>query len=572
VSRTSAILLLLASASPGIPADVVINPGRHPSPGFQTLLASDGKTAVTVGRERCARVWELATGRPLDELWLPEKTGDYSDGRHYAVGPAWLGPDGKTLAMRYTEPNPARHKLVLIPLAGPDRGTYRVVGEFPFAVDSVAFSPDGALVAVSFRGPPVTVWDIATGKKVSEMTFDGDMRAAGMAFTPDGKRLTVALPMVNFNSAKHSGVSTFDVATGKFLGEIPWKDGPVEQVSSPRWSPDGRTLAINQHTIEFLLPDGTRRATVRPPDFLSFADAAAFDTAGRFLVAWRKNGEYTIRDELAGREVARFRAPATRIQFSADGSRALEVGETALVVHDLTGRVRPVSITVANHAPNAIAWKEGPVLAWGHGPDTHKPEQPLQAALDFARLTAIGVDPGGYTRTRKEWGGVMLTDDSYRATATTNGKAVKLDYEPELDSEDIKSTTLVGPEHAVLVTGAGTFGYDTTTGRQVCRYPRAGGWALAAAPDGTRFAANSFWDPLVRVMKPGEPDEVLTLYSWSADWVAWTPDGAWASSERAEKWAGTLSKPVPGKLPTFVPLDPAKRDPAKVRAAVTQKN
>jgi WD40 repeat protein len=570
--RLVSAILLLALATPAWAADdVIVNPGRNPSPGFHALFAPDGKTAVTFGSDRSMRVWELDTAKLLAELWIPDGLGQYSDGRWYSLGSIWISPDGKTIAMQYVEPNPSRYRLVLIPVAGPDRGTYRVMGEFPGGLGDVVFSPDGKRVATTSGRSSIVVWEVATGKQVCQMKFDPDMAAQGMSFTPDGTRLTVALPMVNFNGDKHSGISTFDATTGKFLGEIPWRrEGLIEDVNSPRWSPDGKTLAVKRTTMELLNADGTRKKAVAPPDPITFPDAGAFDSKGRFLVAWRRNGEYTVRDELAGKEVTRFKQPGEgnwRIQFAADGSRVLLSGDDSLAFHDLTGNAPTTVLPVAERPATTLAWGAGRTLAWGTE-SVWTGKGRLGHALDFAQLKTVKFDPKDFTRYRAEWDGAKLTHDGYRATATVNGKEVKLAYEPEFDSDDIKAFTLVGPGHAVLATGPGVYGYDTKTGTQVCSYP-SGAWVLSPTADGKLFAATYWSVPLVRVFKPGESEPVLTLYTAGTEWVAWTRDGAWFSSEGgATKFAGTLTKPEPGKLRTFAPLDPKNRDADKVKAAL----
>jgi WD40 repeat protein len=557
---------LFVLAGPAAAADVVLNPGRHPGPGFVAAISADGKTVVTLGSDRCARAWAADTGTPLAELWLPEAAGRHTGGA-YLGSPLWLSPDGKTLAVPFHAPDEPRGRLALVPLAAPDRGTYRVVGGHDFDVTDAVFSPDGKRVAVASGGHPVLVLDVGTGKPVCEIKYDRDMRAAGMAFTPDGTKLTVALPMANFNGGKRSGVSTFDAATGKLISDLPRPDGKVEQVSMPRWSPDGKLLALNRMTVEVVAADGTPRQRIGGITPARFLDHVAFDAAGRLLAAWRTDDAYTVRDELAGKEVARLTRSGNVVGFSADGRRALTAGDVAFTVHDLATGKAVRRVEAASPAVNAVGWAGGRVLAWGTGPSAYRKDAPVAAALDLAKLEPAKLDPKAVTRRRLEWGGVTLTDDGYRAKATANGKAVPLEYEPELDCQDVKATTLVGPGHAVLVTGGGYGGYDTKTGKQVCRYPHAG-WALAPSADGRVFAVNDFYDPLVRVYRPGTEEPALTLYVAGSEWVAWTAGGFWAASPGGAGLAGALSKEEPGKLRTFVPFPAEKRDPDTVRAAV----
>ncbi|HVL14908.1 MAG TPA: WD40 repeat domain-containing protein, partial [Gemmata sp.] len=362
MARLVSLAVTLALAAPAAAADVVFNPGRHPTTQAATLLTPDGKSLVILGSDRCMRLWDVESGKPVAELWLPTAAG-FPKGDSYFRSLLWVSPDSKLLAVPLHTNEEPRAKIAILPLSGDGRGTYRVVGGHAWGtVDNAVFSPDGKVVATSAGGHPVVVWEVATGKKVCEVKFDPDMRPAGMAFSPDGKKLTVALPMVTFNGGKHSGVSTFDATTGKFLGEIVWKEGLVEPIGLPRWSPDGKTLAVKRWEMELLAPDGTNARSLARPDPLTIPHAGEFDARGRFLVAWRKEGEYTVRDELAGKEVARFKAAGGQVQFSTDGSRMLTVDEGDATLHDLTGRGQTKTFRVAEFAPNALAWADGPKL------------------------------------------------------------------------------------------------------------------------------------------------------------------------------------------------------------------
>ncbi|HVL13405.1 MAG TPA: hypothetical protein VM529_12630, partial [Gemmata sp.] len=161
-----------------------------------------------------------------------------------------------------------------------------------------------------------------------------------------------------------------------------------------------------------------------------------------------------------------------------------------------------------------------------------------------------------------------LVPEGYSAKVTANGKYVPLDYEFEFDWEDIKASTLVGPGHAVLYPGKGTFGYDTNTGKQTTAYTHAAGWSLVPSRDGKLFASTYYPDSAIRIFKPGQSEPVLTLYVVGGEWIAWTPGGAWAASPGGAKLVGTLSKEEQGKLRTFVPLPKDRHDPAAVKKAL----
>lgn len=69
-------------------------------------------------------------------------------------------------------------------------------------IESVAFSPDGKLLASSSYGETIKFWDAATGELLQTLK-DPDESVGSVAFSPDGNRL--------------ASVDIFDPATGGLL-------------------------------------------------------------------------------------------------------------------------------------------------------------------------------------------------------------------------------------------------------------------------------------------------------------------------------------------------------------------
>src|SRR5581483_11944123 len=117
---------------------------------------ADGKALASVGQDRKARLWDLATGRPSATLGP-------ADGRG---APLAVAPDGRTAAVL------AQGGVKLWDLAaGKERAALagRVSAPFPPA----AFAPDGKALAVA-AGKAVTVWDAASGRERFTRTGHAD--------------------------------------------------------------------------------------------------------------------------------------------------------------------------------------------------------------------------------------------------------------------------------------------------------------------------------------------------------------------------------------------------------------
>src|SRR5262245_40103704 len=118
-------------------------------------------------------------------------------------------------------------RVAAVPPPDPE---YRLVLQTPPAVsvNSVAVSPDGALVATASGEGGVRLYEAKTGQMLRAIGGGGDR---GVLFSPDGQTLTAA----GFHMDKRAYL--WDVASGKrqqsFAGHTEWEVDAVAE------SPDG---------------------------------------------------------------------------------------------------------------------------------------------------------------------------------------------------------------------------------------------------------------------------------------------------------------------------------------------
>src|SRR5262249_54166062 len=116
------------------------------------------------------------------------------------TGGALLGPEGHTGAIQAVDV--ARDGSVIASGGADgavflwDGATGKVKQRFfqpRTDVTSLTLSPDGALLAASFRSSAgVFVWDVATGKEIKNIGTDGLHNPSHVRFAPDGKALAVS--------------------------------------------------------------------------------------------------------------------------------------------------------------------------------------------------------------------------------------------------------------------------------------------------------------------------------------------------------------------------------------------
>jgi WD40 repeat protein len=146
-------------------------------------LSHDGKTLLYQPRDEAdpaIRVWDVASGKVVRSLNVAE---DGNEGGE--VRSAKFAPDGKTVAFVLSG---SRVVALWDVAAGKEM---RRLPAAAHEIFSVAFSPDGALLALGSWDKSVRVHDTATGKETDHLVgHQGHVNA--LAFAPDGKRLASA--------------------------------------------------------------------------------------------------------------------------------------------------------------------------------------------------------------------------------------------------------------------------------------------------------------------------------------------------------------------------------------------
>lgn len=162
-------------------------------------------------------------------------------------------------------------------LDAPD-STVRLL-KHPRETGFAVFSPDGSRIATACEDTNIRVWEVVGEPKLLHVITNFDHVAHHVAFSPDGKKLGVAV------QGRSAGVISFD-------GETP----KVREIKHPRWvysvdfSPDGQLMATACGDQEVRLWNPDTEDLVRVFPHSAMVTSAIFSTDGEELITTARDG------------------------------------------------------------------------------------------------------------------------------------------------------------------------------------------------------------------------------------------------------------------------------------------
>jgi WD40 repeat protein len=274
------------AVQPGVVGFVV-----YQQPVSSLTFSADGKRVAALGGNGgFGSVWDVATGQEVSQLKAP-------DGQ--SVLCLAFAPDGATVAGG-AGAGPMNMPVPNNQVAGPvcfwsaaDGKVVRTWAEVGGRVEGLAFSPDGALLALAVNGV-VSVRAVESGREVWKATPGGT--GLRVRFSPDGK----AVAAVGGQPGERSAW-VWEAAGGK---EVRHWEKLASWMLSVAFAPDGRTLATANECCVRLWDIASGHETLPLPGHPTRVGALAVSPDGRTAVS-SAYGDRLVRvwDLATGREV-----------------------------------------------------------------------------------------------------------------------------------------------------------------------------------------------------------------------------------------------------------------------------
>lgn len=360
-------------------------------------------------------------------------------------------------------------------------------------INDVTFSPDSKRVATAGDEGAIRVWDIATGRKLGDVTAGADGPAMGTSISPDGRLVTASWP----DAAK---VRVFPATGGR-----PWVIR-AEDVTDTGFSPDGRRLALSSMGtgVVHIIDVSTHREVLTLHGLEDIWD-----------LAWSPDG----------RRIAVARP---------DGAGVYDVrtGRLRLVTSGHTGRVTALAWS-PDSARLATGSDDGTARVWAVRPNAAQETIRLSAQDMRNGVASVAFSPDGEQ--------LMTSDFAITAVKVWDVRETGAPEVGNIPGGGIpKCGAALAPDGESVWVAEGERGlsrFDIASGQRVQRAP-SGGWCLWPSADRQLMAAVHGGLPFsVLDARTGEVAFVVGKgLQGSASEVDWDPSG--------EHLAVTVTRPA----------------------------
>lgn len=352
-------------------------------------------------------------------------------------------------------------------------------GGQPTLVRSVAYSPDGTLIAAGTRDGTVQLWEVNRGRLLVPLRLPSSWREVdALAFSPDGRIVA---------SGSHDEIQLWDVENQRHLKTLKGHKG---RIFSLAFSPDGKTLASGAEDHTVILWESATGNNIATFQHSSEVFSVAISPNGESLAAVAGNS-VNVWNVSTKKKVATLK-DSKRVSvaiYSLDGTNLVSGENGRATLWDVKTRKKVATFKHKGWIGSVAYSPDGSMLA----------------------TAAVGRFGGSY-------GTVKLWEVSTGASATSiQGHA------------NVNSAVAISPDGSTLAMGhwKGTIKlWEARTGQHISSLPNESAYALAYSRDGNTLALGKH-EGAVKLIdaKSGRRVAMLRGHKGHVDSVVFSLDG-----------------------------------------------
>ena len=548
----SLLLLIVWTLGAVLPAAAVTVPdapllrieaGGHLSLISRVSADRAGRYLVTGSEDKTIRIWSAQTGQMLNVLRPP--VGPESLGSVYA---AEVSPDGELVAAGGNSGfEPDAHALYLFERVGGEIREKGTLNGLEAPLQQLAWSDDGALVAVGLRQTGIRVFNRALGFVGLDEEYNDAVY--GLDFGPDG--LLAAVSLDGALRIYQYADGRFGRAMRKVLTGVPY---------SVAFSPDGSQVAIGY-------ADRARIEVLSLPDLATVFEINRSSRGNLGRVAWRADGRKVLAAgtyheqgrfpllsvDVATRRVTTFAGfdnTVTSLAALDDGRIVAASAEPSWRLFDGEGRE-----LLRQDRRNGDFRAAGDRFRVSH--DGRQVMFPMRyggaeaVTFDSRIGELVTVDEKALSPARQRARGLAVTDWRDHGQPMLNGQPLPL------GPREVSRSLAIAPDERGLVLGTEWHlrGFDRSGSTRWATRTPAPVWATAFSGDG-RWVVAALGDGTIRWYRPGDGAEQLALFVHGdrRHWLLWTPEGYYDTSVGGEWLIGWHVNQAFNRAAQFFPV------------------
>ena len=262
---------------------------------LSVAFSPNSRLLASGSADQTVRLWDVGTRQTQKTL----------RGHTDWVNSVAFSPDGQILAASGSEDDTIRLWNVAT------GETVRTLRGHTISVFSVAFSPDGETLASGSQDNTIRLWSVVTGETVNTLRGHTDS-VSSVVFSPEGRTLA--------SGSDDDTIRLWNISTGETVRTL---EAHTDWVSSVVFSPDGQTLASGSGDDTIRLWNVATGETVRTLEgHTAWVNSVAFSPDGRTLASG--SGDATVRlwNVATGetvRTLERHTSWVNSVAFSPDG-------------------------------------------------------------------------------------------------------------------------------------------------------------------------------------------------------------------------------------------------------------